>query len=84
MFFGFALLDGVVGFAGALRAAEAHERWAPLLVEAIIGVAAALLAVNWLRNHDDGCSDLHHRRLGAADRRPRNRLRRLAAEAYSR
>ena len=46
-FFTFALLDGVIGLAGAVRAAEAHERWAPLLVEAIIGIAAALLAVTW-------------------------------------
>jgi uncharacterized membrane protein HdeD (DUF308 family) len=47
VFFGLALLDGVVGFAGAVRAAEAHERWAPLLLEAIIGISAALLAVTW-------------------------------------
>jgi len=47
VFFGFALLDGVVGLAGAVRAAEAHERQAPLLVEAIVGIAAALLAVTW-------------------------------------
>lgn len=47
VFFGFALLDGVAGLAGAVRAAEAHERWAPLLMEAVIGIAAALLAVTW-------------------------------------
>ena len=47
VFFTFALLDGVVGLAGTVRAAEAHERWAPLLVEAIIGIAAALVAVTW-------------------------------------
>ena len=47
VFFGFALLDGVVALAGAVRAAEAHERWAPLLVEAIIGIAAAFLALTW-------------------------------------
>ncbi|HLK69188.1 MAG TPA: DUF308 domain-containing protein [Bryobacteraceae bacterium] len=47
VFFSFTLLDGVVGLAGALRAAESHQRCAPLLVEAIIGIAAALLAVTW-------------------------------------
>jgi uncharacterized membrane protein HdeD (DUF308 family) len=47
VFFGFALLDGVVGLAGAVRAAQAHERWAPLLAEAIIGIAGAFLAITW-------------------------------------
>ncbi len=47
VFFGLAMLDGVVGLAGALRAAQSHERWAPLLMEAIVGIAAALLAVTW-------------------------------------
>jgi uncharacterized membrane protein HdeD (DUF308 family) len=47
MFFGFALIDGVVGLAGAVRAAETHGRWLPLLLEAAIGIAAALLAVAW-------------------------------------
>jgi uncharacterized membrane protein HdeD (DUF308 family) len=47
VFFGFALLDGLVGIAGAVRAAEARERWAPLLMEGIVGILAALSAVAW-------------------------------------
>lgn len=47
VFFGFALLDGIVALAGAVRAAEARERWAPLLLEAVIGIAAAIFVAVW-------------------------------------
>lgn len=47
VFFNFALLDGLVALAGAVRAAEARERWAPLLLEAAIGIAAAIFVAVW-------------------------------------
>src|SRR5689334_19782322 len=47
VFFVFALLDGVVAMAGAVRAAEAHERWTTLLFEAMIGIGAAAVVVAW-------------------------------------
>ena len=47
VFFNFALLDGLVALAGAVRAAEARERWAPLLLEAVIGIAAAIFVAVW-------------------------------------
>ncbi len=46
-FFGYAMIDGLVSLAGALRAAEAHERWASLLMEATVSIAAALIALAW-------------------------------------
>jgi uncharacterized membrane protein HdeD (DUF308 family) len=47
VFFYLALLDGIVGLAGATRAAQESERWVPLLLEAIVGIAAAILVVSW-------------------------------------
>jgi uncharacterized membrane protein HdeD (DUF308 family) len=43
VFFNLALLDRLVALAGVVRAAEARERWAPLLLEAVIGIAAGVL-----------------------------------------
>lgn len=47
VFFNFALLDGLVALAGAVRVAEVRERWAPLLLEAVIGIAAAIFVAVW-------------------------------------
>jgi uncharacterized membrane protein HdeD (DUF308 family) len=47
LFAGYALVDGVVSIAGAVRAANAHERWGALLVEGIVGIAAAVITVLW-------------------------------------
>jgi uncharacterized membrane protein HdeD (DUF308 family) len=47
LFAGYALVDGVVSIAGAVRAAEAHERWGALLLEGIVGIAAAAVTIAW-------------------------------------
>jgi uncharacterized membrane protein HdeD (DUF308 family) len=47
LFGAYALIDGVVSLAGALRAAEAHERWGALLLEGIMGVLAAAATILW-------------------------------------
>ncbi len=47
VFFGYAMIDGVVNLAGAFTAAQSRERWGPLLFEAVAGIAAALVAVAW-------------------------------------
>ncbi len=47
IFFGYAMIDGLVNLAGAITAGEAHERWLPLLLEAAAGIAAALITVAW-------------------------------------
>ncbi len=46
-FFGYALIDGLVGFAGAVNAAENHQRWGSLLSEALVSIAAALVIVGF-------------------------------------
>ena len=38
LFAGYALVDGVVSLAGAAHAAQAHERWAALLIEGLLGI----------------------------------------------
>jgi uncharacterized membrane protein HdeD (DUF308 family) len=47
LFASYALVDGIVSLAGALRAAGAHERWGALLIEGIVGILAALATVLW-------------------------------------
>ncbi len=47
LFAGYALVDGVVSLAGAVRAVAAHERWGALLLEGIFGIAAAIITVLW-------------------------------------
>ena len=47
LFGAYALIDGVVNLMGAARAVEAHERWAVLVVEGIIGIAAAIVTLAW-------------------------------------
>jgi len=49
VFFVYTLFDGLVGLAGALRAAEAHQRWRSLLMEGLAGIAAAIVTVAWPR-----------------------------------
>jgi len=43
----YAIIDGLVGIAGAGRAAEAHEHWGPLMIEGLAGVAAGVTAIAW-------------------------------------
>jgi uncharacterized membrane protein HdeD (DUF308 family) len=47
MFFAYAMIDGVVNLGGAITAAESRERWGSLLMESMIGIAAALFVVAW-------------------------------------
>ena len=47
LFAAYALVDGVVDLAGAFRAVAAGERWGALLLEGIIGIAAAVITVLW-------------------------------------
>lgn len=47
VFGAYAFIDGVVNLTGAVRAAEAHERWGVLLLEGIIGILAAAATVLW-------------------------------------
>jgi uncharacterized membrane protein HdeD (DUF308 family) len=43
----YALLDGMLGIAGALRASRNHERWGWLLFEGIAGIVAATITILW-------------------------------------
>ena len=47
MFFTYALVDGLAAFAGAVRAAEANERWWPLLAEGVAGITTAAITIAW-------------------------------------
>jgi uncharacterized membrane protein HdeD (DUF308 family) len=47
LFGGYALLDGALSLAGALRAAQAHERWGALLIEGLVGILAAFVTILW-------------------------------------
>jgi uncharacterized membrane protein HdeD (DUF308 family) len=47
VFFSLALFDGMMALAGVTRAAEEHDRWAPLILEGVVGIAAAILTVTW-------------------------------------
>jgi uncharacterized membrane protein HdeD (DUF308 family) len=47
LFAGYALVDGIVSLAGVVHAARAHERWAALLIEGLLGIAAAVITVLW-------------------------------------
>jgi uncharacterized membrane protein HdeD (DUF308 family) len=48
MLFTYTLFDGLIGIAGAVRAAEDHERWwRALLVEGLAGVATAIITMAW-------------------------------------
>lgn len=47
LFAGYALVDGALSLAGALRAAEARDRWGALLIEGLVGIFAAFVTVLW-------------------------------------
>ena len=47
VFGGYAMLDGIVGLAGAVRASQAHERWATLLIKAARGIVAGIVTFSW-------------------------------------
>jgi uncharacterized membrane protein HdeD (DUF308 family) len=47
LFAGYALLNGALSLAGALRAAEAGDRWGALLFEGIVGILAAFVTALW-------------------------------------
>ena len=46
-FAAYAVIDGVLSLAGAMRAAEVHERWGSLLLEGLAGIFAAFVTVVW-------------------------------------
>jgi len=47
LFGAYALIDGVVSLAGAVKAARAHERWLVLVLEGIAGIVSAAITVLW-------------------------------------
>jgi len=47
LFGAYALIDGVVSLAGAVKAARAHERWLVLVLEGIAGIVIAAITVLW-------------------------------------
>jgi uncharacterized membrane protein HdeD (DUF308 family) len=47
LFAGYAFVDGVMSLIGAVRAAEAHERWGSLVLEGLVGIGTALVTVAW-------------------------------------
>src|SRR5258708_860455 len=47
LFGAYALLDGVFSLVGAWHASKAHERWGVLILEGIVGIAAATVTFLW-------------------------------------
>jgi uncharacterized membrane protein HdeD (DUF308 family) len=47
LFGAYALVDGVVSLAGAVRAVGGHERWGVLVLEGITGILAAVITAAW-------------------------------------
>jgi len=47
LFGAYALIDGVVSFAGAWKASRAHERWGVLVLEGMAGIVASAVATLW-------------------------------------
>lgn len=43
----YALVDGLLNIAGAVRSARAGERWGALVFEGVVGIAAGLVAIAW-------------------------------------
>lgn len=41
----YAAIDGVFALVATLRAVQAHERWRPLLIEGVVGVAIAVITL---------------------------------------
>jgi uncharacterized membrane protein HdeD (DUF308 family) len=49
LFGAYALVDGIFAIVTAIRAAQAHERWLPFLLEGIVGIAIA--AITYFEPH---------------------------------
>ena len=47
LFGAYALVDGVVAIVAAMRAADRHERWWPMLLAGLVGVAAGMITFAW-------------------------------------
>ena len=47
VFAAYAFVDGVIGIVSAVRAARQHERWGFLVLEGLVNIAAAAVAVLW-------------------------------------
>jgi uncharacterized membrane protein HdeD (DUF308 family) len=47
LFGAYALIDGILSFVGAWRAAHANERWGALLLEGIAGMITAVATIAW-------------------------------------
>lgn len=47
LFGGYAVIDGLVGLAGAIRAAQANEQWAVLVIEGLAGIGAGIFTLAW-------------------------------------
>jgi uncharacterized membrane protein HdeD (DUF308 family) len=47
LFGAYALMAGIVSIVGAVRAAEAHDRWGALILEGLVGIAAAVITIAW-------------------------------------
>src|SRR5258708_14854653 len=47
LFAAYSLVDGVMSLIGAVRAAEAHERWGVRVLEGLVGIAAGAITVLW-------------------------------------
>jgi uncharacterized membrane protein HdeD (DUF308 family) len=47
VFAAYAFVDGVFGIVSAVRAARQHERWGLLVLEGLVSIAAAAIAVLW-------------------------------------
>ena len=47
VFAAYAFVDGVFGIVSAVRTARAHERWGFLMLEGLVNIAAAAVAVLW-------------------------------------
>jgi uncharacterized membrane protein HdeD (DUF308 family) len=47
VFAAYALLDGILGIIAAVRAARAHARWGLLVLEGVVNIGTAAIAVLW-------------------------------------
>lgn len=47
LFGAYAFIDGVLSLVGAVRASAAHERWAALLLEGVVGIVAGVVTIVW-------------------------------------
>jgi len=47
LFGAYALVDGIFNIVAAVRAAKVHERWGAMVLEGLVGIAAAAITVAW-------------------------------------